>query len=66
MRLFGVYHPSQQNTQTGLLTPAMYAKVLRRVRRFLERAPRLNTEHTESTERSEKRNKILTRRRRGR
>lgn len=36
LRLFGVYHPSQQNTQTGLLTPAMYAKVLRRVRRFLE------------------------------
>ena len=36
LRLFGVYHPSQQNTQTGLLTPAMYAKVLKRVRRFLE------------------------------
>jgi uracil-DNA glycosylase family 4 len=65
MRLFGVYHPSQQNTQTGLLTPAMYAKVLRRVRRFLERKPRLNTEHTESTERTEKRKKILTQRRRG-
>jgi uracil-DNA glycosylase len=60
MRLFGVYHPSQQNTQTGLLTPAMYAKVLRRVRRFLERKPRLNTERTE------KRKKILTQRRRGR
>jgi len=36
LRLFGVYHPSQQNTQTGLVTPAMYATVLRRVRRFLE------------------------------
>ena len=36
LRLFGVYHPSQQNTQTGLLTPAMYAKVLGRVRAFLE------------------------------
>jgi len=35
LRLYGVYHPSQQNTQTGLLTPAMYAKVLNRVRRFL-------------------------------
>ena len=35
-RLFGVYHPSQQNTQTGRVTPAMYAKVLRRIRRFLE------------------------------
>ena len=34
-RLFGVYHPSQQNTQTGRVTAAMYAKVLRRVRRFL-------------------------------
>ncbi len=35
-RLFGVYHPSQQNTQTGRVTPAMYGAVLRRVRRFLE------------------------------
>lgn len=35
-RLFGVYHPSQQNTQTGRVTPAMYAKVLRRIRHFLE------------------------------
>ena len=34
-RLFGVYHPSQQNTQTGRVTPAMYAAVLRRIRRFL-------------------------------
>jgi uracil-DNA glycosylase family 4 len=36
-RLFGVYHPSQQNTQTGKVTPAMYAEVLRRIRRFLEK-----------------------------
>jgi uracil-DNA glycosylase family 4 len=36
-RLFGAYHPSQQNTQTGRVTPAMYAQVLRRIRRFLER-----------------------------
>jgi len=35
-RLFGVYHPSQQNTQTGRVTPAMYASVLRRIRHFLE------------------------------
>jgi uracil-DNA glycosylase family 4 len=35
-RLFGVYHPSQRNTQTGLLTEAMYAQELRRIRRFLE------------------------------
>ena len=37
-RLFGVYHPSQQNTQTGRVTPAMYAKVLANIRRFLEQA----------------------------
>jgi uracil-DNA glycosylase len=36
-RLFGVYHPSQQNTQTGRVTPEMYAAVLRRVRSFLEK-----------------------------
>ena len=35
-RLFGVYHPSQQNTQTGRVTPAMYASVLRHIRQFLE------------------------------
>jgi uracil-DNA glycosylase len=35
-RLFGVYHPSQQNTQTGRVTPAMYASVLGRIRRFLD------------------------------
>jgi uracil-DNA glycosylase family 4 len=34
-RLVGVYHPSQQNTQTGRVTPAMYAQVLRRIRRWL-------------------------------
>jgi uracil-DNA glycosylase len=35
-RLFGVYHPSQQNTQTGKVTQAMYARVLARIRSFLE------------------------------
>ena len=35
VRVFGVYHPSQQNTQTGKVTLAMYAKVLRRIQRFL-------------------------------
>jgi uracil-DNA glycosylase len=35
-RLFGVYHPSQQNTQTGRVTAGMYAQVLRRIRRFLD------------------------------
>src|SRR5215470_10811267 len=34
--LVGVYHPSQQNTQTGKVTAAMYAKVLRRIRKILE------------------------------
>jgi len=40
-RLFGVYHPSQQNTQTGRVTPAMYSVVLRRIRRFLEESERI-------------------------
>jgi uracil-DNA glycosylase family 4 len=31
-RLFAVYHPSQQNTQTGRLTPQMFAEVLLRIR----------------------------------
>jgi len=33
--LFGVFHPSQQNTQTGRVTEAMYAEVLARVGKFL-------------------------------
>jgi uracil-DNA glycosylase family 4 len=47
LRLFGVYHPSQQNTQTGLVTPAMYAKVLRRVRLFLDQGSLAKTMQTE-------------------
>lgn len=35
-KLFGVYHPSQQNTQTGRVTEAMYAQVLRKLRTFLD------------------------------
>jgi uracil-DNA glycosylase family 4 len=66
LRLFGVYHPSQQNTQTGLLTPAMYAKVLRRIRRFLDQDSRINTAPTESPEGSEKRKRTSTQRHRGR
>jgi uracil-DNA glycosylase len=34
-RLVGVYHPSQQNTQTGKVTAAMYAAVLTRIRKLL-------------------------------
>lgn len=34
-RLFGMYHPSQRNTQTGKVTEAMYAAVLRRIQSFL-------------------------------
>ena len=34
-RLFAAYHPSQQNTQTGRLTPAMFASVLRKIVKFL-------------------------------
>ncbi|MGB7433803.1 MAG: uracil-DNA glycosylase [Candidatus Acidiferrum sp.] len=39
-RLFGVYHPSQQNTQTGRVTEAMYAQVLRKIRKFLDSSSR--------------------------
>src|SRR5579863_10421479 len=35
-RLFASYHPSQQNTQTGRLTPAMMAQVLDAIRTFLD------------------------------
>jgi len=34
-RLFGVYHPSQQNTQTGRVTSAMYGQVFVRIQQFL-------------------------------
>jgi uracil-DNA glycosylase family 4 len=34
-RLFCSYHPSQQNTQTGRLTPAMFREVLAGIREFL-------------------------------
>ena len=35
-RLYAAYHPSQQNTQTGRVTPAMYRHVLTHIRRFLD------------------------------
>ena len=34
-RLFAAYHPSQQNTQTGRVTPAMYRRVLAKIQQFL-------------------------------
>jgi uracil-DNA glycosylase len=34
--LIGCYHPSRQNTNTGVLTPAMMRDVFRRARRVLE------------------------------
>lgn len=37
-RLFGVYHPSQQNTQTGRVTEAMYSAVFKRIRNYLSQA----------------------------
>ncbi len=36
-RLFASYHPSQQNTQTGRLTDAMFGRVLEQIRRYLRR-----------------------------
>jgi uracil-DNA glycosylase len=39
-RLFCSYHPSQQNTQTGKLTPEMLRRVLEDIRKYLrERCP---------------------------
>jgi uracil-DNA glycosylase family 4 len=35
-RLFASYHPSQQNTQTGRLTPTMFRSVLRDIRGSLD------------------------------
>ena len=37
VRLFASYHPSQQNTFTGRLTPSSFDSVLRRVKRHLGR-----------------------------
>jgi uracil-DNA glycosylase family 4 len=37
LTLVGAYHPSRQNTNTGVVTPAMYDQVLRTVRDSLRR-----------------------------
>ncbi len=34
--LIGSYHPSQRNTQTGLLTPAMFDRIFRQARQALD------------------------------
>jgi uracil-DNA glycosylase family 4 len=36
-RLFAAYHPSQQNTQTGRVTAAMYRRLLLKICRFLNK-----------------------------
>ncbi len=42
LRLFDSYHPSQQNTQTGRLTAAMFRRVLREIRSYLIPRPALH------------------------
>ncbi len=45
LRLFDAFHPSQQNTQTGRLTPAMYRRLLGRVKSYLRMAAWFGSAH---------------------
>ena len=48
VRLFAAYHPSQQNTQTGRVTPAMYRRLLGEIRRFLKEQMPVSRENAET------------------
>ncbi len=39
LRLFCSYHPSQQNTFTGRLTPRSFDAVMRKVTQYLQQSP---------------------------
>ena len=43
LRLFCSYHPSQQTTFTGRLTPRTFDTVMRKITRHLERPPAART-----------------------
>jgi uracil-DNA glycosylase family 4 len=59
--LFASYHPSQQNTQTGRLTGAMFLRVLRAIRRFLKRSGRGGARETKAAFRRRARRRAAAR-----